>query len=367
LKKFVGIFFIILLLSMMSIVSSASAEDLYSENLIPAMTSATTPSGKVTASSVYSLTPIWKAFDGNKSYWDGTEYRAWGTGSTTGWIAYEFPTAKKISKYVIYYGTHDAGGYANGINPKNWTFEGSNDGMNWTILDTQTDITNWTDGEEKSFIFNNSTLYKTYRLNITANNGAVGGAVKLSVHEIGMMEKIDVALGTTALTAAGGGAQVDLNWSAVEDATGYKVKRSTAPGGPYTTVASNVYGTSYTDTDVVNGTTYYYVVTAINESGESGNSNEASATPQGTVTPPDDGNNALLVITLVSGLEKEYDLPMSQVNDFINWYNSRAAGTGAEVYTINKSFNKANFLSRKDYIAFSKIETFEVSEYTPEP
>jgi hypothetical protein len=48
-------------------------------------------------------------------------------------------------------------------------------------------------------------------------------------------------------------------------------------------------------------------------------------------------------------------------------YNGRAAGTGAEVYTINKSFNKANFLSRKDYIAFSKIETFEVNEYTPEP
>jgi hypothetical protein len=169
------------------------------------------------------------------------------------------------------------------------------------------------------------------------------------------------------LVAIGGNAKVDLSWTAVTGANNYNVKRSLIPGGPYTTVASNVYGTTYTDTDVVNGTTYYYVVTALNESGESGNSNEASATPQGTVTPPDDGNNALLVITLVSGLEKEYDLPMSQVNDFINWYNGRAAGTGAEVYTINKSFNKANFLSRKDYIAFSKIETFEVNEYTPEP
>jgi hypothetical protein len=171
----------------------------------------------------------------------------------------------------------------------------------------------------------------------------------------------------TDLTATDGNSYVTLNWTTVEGATGYNVKRSTVSNGPYTTVANNVYGTSFNDTDVVNGTTYYYVVTALKDGEESENSNEASATPQGAVTPPDEGNNALLVITLVSGLEKEYDLPMSQVNDFISWYNGRAAGTGAEVYTINKSFNKANFLSRKDYIAFSKIETFEVNEYTPEP
>lgn len=89
--------------------------------------------------------------------------------------------------------------------------------------------------------------------------------------------------------------------------------------------------------------------------------------PQGTVTPPTGNNRALLVITLVSGLEKEYDLPMSEVNSFTTWYAARAAGTGPEVYTINKSFNKASFLTRKDNIAFSKIELYEVNEYTPAP
>ncbi len=78
---------------------------------------------------------------------------------------------------------------------------------------------------------------------------------------------------------------VDLSWTGAEDATSYNVKRSQTPGGPYETIASNIMATTYTDTDVTNGTTYYYVVSAVNTAGESGNSNEVSATPKNpTVT-----------------------------------------------------------------------------------
>ncbi|WP_371371432.1 hypothetical protein [Sporomusa aerivorans] len=38
--------------------------------------------------------------------------------------------------------------------------------------------------------------------------------------------------------------------------------------GPYTIIASNVTGTTYADSAVTNGTTYYYVVTAITADGE---------------------------------------------------------------------------------------------------
>ncbi len=86
------------------------------------------------------------------------------------------------------------------------------------------------------------------------------------------------------LSATPGNAQISLGWTAASGATAYRVHRGTASGGPYTTVRSNLVGTAFTDTGLVNGTTYYYVVTATNGAGEGPNSNEASATPVATVT-----------------------------------------------------------------------------------
>lgn len=60
----------------------------------------------------------------------------------------------------------------------------------------------------------------------------------------------------------------------------FNVKRGPAAGGPYTLLASGVKGKTYTDTTVVNDTTFYYVVSASNRLGESGDSNEAAATPK---------------------------------------------------------------------------------------
>ncbi|WP_239619288.1 glycoside hydrolase family 48 protein [Cohnella mopanensis] len=92
----------------------------------------------------------------------------------------------------------------------------------------------------------------------------------------------------TGLTATAGNAQVALSWTASSGVTGYNVKRATTSGGPYTTVATGVAATSYTNTGLTNGTTYYYVVSAVNAAGESVNSSQASATPtapQGPAAP----------------------------------------------------------------------------------
>jgi thermitase len=124
----------------------------------------------------------------------------------------------------------------------------------------------------------------------------------------------------TNLTATAGNAQVTLNWqpgSASLYMT-YNVKRSTASGGPYQTIATGVTNTSYIDTDVINGTTYFYVVTASATTAESANSNEASATPSGAAQPvrinsggpqyvsPTTGNTFVADTFFVGGLTTSY-------------------------------------------------------------
>jgi len=81
----------------------------------------------------------------------------------------------------------------------------------------------------------------------------------------------------TNLHAAQQGGQVQLSWSAAYQATSYNVKRSDNPGGPYDNVGSGVAGTDFTDTTVTNGATYFYVVTGVNEFGESGLSHQVVA------------------------------------------------------------------------------------------
>jgi subtilisin family serine protease/subtilase family serine protease len=87
----------------------------------------------------------------------------------------------------------------------------------------------------------------------------------------------------TSVTAIGGDKQIKLSWSAVASATNYRIKRSAGAGGPYTTVA-NIKTNQFINTGLTNGTTYYYVVSAVNVLGESANSEEVSATPK----PPAD-------------------------------------------------------------------------------
>ncbi|HLH03496.1 MAG TPA: DUF4082 domain-containing protein [Bryobacteraceae bacterium] len=74
---------------------------------------------------------------------------------------------------------------------------------------------------------------------------------------------------------------VTLSWTASTspNISGYKVYRAGVSGGPYALVSGSlVSGTSYVDSNVVAGDTYYYVTTAVNSSGlESAYSNQASA------------------------------------------------------------------------------------------
>jgi fibronectin type 3 domain-containing protein len=74
---------------------------------------------------------------------------------------------------------------------------------------------------------------------------------------------------------------ITLSWTAVSGATSYNVYRGTASGfSNKTRLASDITGTTYTDTSAVAGTTYYYQVTAVNSDGLSSASNEVNAVSQ---------------------------------------------------------------------------------------
>jgi len=97
-----------------------------------------------------------------------------------------------------------------------------------------------------------------------------------------------------------GNTQVSLSWNSSLGATSYNLKRSTSSGGPYATIAPGITSTTYNNTGLINGTTYYYVVSALNSVGESGNSSQVIATPQAIVPP-----NPLPTSMLPSPLKRE--------------------------------------------------------------
>ena len=125
---------------------------------------------------------------------------------------------------------------------------------------------------------NTTTSAKPYALSLT-----ITGTAGTITHTASTTLLVNLAP-PASLTATPGNAQVSLSWPASVGATSYNVKRATVSGGPYTTVACAT-TTSYTDTGLTGGTTYYYVVSAaysagLNAGGVSADSIEASATPQ---------------------------------------------------------------------------------------
>ena len=93
---------------------------------------------------------------------------------------------------------------------------------------------------------------------------------------------------STALTARAGDAQVSLTWNAPNfdggsQVSSYTIYRGTSPGSESFLTGSTT--TSFVDASALNGTTYYYKVSATNANGEGPLSNEANATPIAAVTP----------------------------------------------------------------------------------
>jgi hypothetical protein len=135
-----------------------------------------------------------------------------------------------------------------------------------------------------------STSGVTSGLSITAGGTATLAVKFAPTSATSFSGTVTVASNATnspvSVTLTGTGVQpvqhtVALSWTAsTSTVVGYKVYRSTTSGGPYTLLTSTpVAATSYTDSTVQSGVTYFYVVTSVDSSGnESVFSNEASTT-----------------------------------------------------------------------------------------
>ncbi len=138
----------------------------------------------------------------------------------------------------------------------------------------------------------------------------------------------------TGLAATAGDGSVDLNWAdnSESDLDGYTVYRATVGGGPYTALNGTLASASaYTDATVNNGTTYYYVVTASDQSAnESGYSGEDSALPAGQ----SGGGDATVWIN-----EFHYDNDGSDSNE--SFEIAGTAGTGLSGWSV-VGYNGAN-------------------------
>jgi len=133
---------------------------------------------------------------------------------------------------------------------------------------SSTAATNYTDAQ----VTNGTTYY--YVVSAVNTNGEGANSVQAAATPSGPQPPA----APTNLVANAGNSVVSLYWHPSLSATNYNLKRSLTNGGNYAVITSTT-GTNYTDTQVTNGTTYYYVVSAVNANGESTNSAQAGATP----------------------------------------------------------------------------------------
>jgi hypothetical protein len=268
LKILLSLFLIMGVVLIFNNTKSIAAEVQYTENVIPAMTSDTSPNGTASASSVTvlgdgSLMSAYLAFDHSTS-----KLSCWQVlDSKTGWLEYEFTDKKCITKYTLQ--PRNSSPYEWQM-PKDWTFEAWDDETStWDILDSQSNITGWNVNSKKEFTFTNPKTYYKYRINV----------------------------------------------SAIEDDPTY------TKGGHYIVI---------------------------------GELEMMETVPQGA--------NATIYITMVTGEIKEYHVDSAIKQDYLTWYDDRSNGSGKAYYIFTKD-NTGGFLSRKEYLAFDKISSFEIMEY----
>ncbi|MBN9218963.1 MAG: hypothetical protein J0I79_13495 [Mesorhizobium sp.] len=131
-------------------------------SFVPKMTGLTTPTG--TVSSQNATGNAWQLFDKN-----GRTLSFLSSG-TTAWVQYQQPGGAQ--KVCNAYWVQASGGAANAEDmPTQWVVQGSNNGTNWTTIDSQVAQIGWSPYERRYFDFFNKTPFEYLRLDMEGGGG----------------------------------------------------------------------------------------------------------------------------------------------------------------------------------------------------
>jgi hypothetical protein len=213
----------------------------------------------------------WQIFDNNSStYWanlnanyssgnytGASSTTVQGTAYTGEWVQIEFPTPIKLDRYWMFPASTSTGSSLYYRAPRDFYLAGSNDGTNWSLLDTETNITDWTSGRFFSVSdASKSQAFTTFRLIINKNNG--GDRVSLALLKIFAVPNIPgngVGTGTYNITASSSYSSNGAHESAVRVFNGLLTDNWTIADQYYNSSTGN-YTRSPATTTTVSGTVY---------------------------------------------------------------------------------------------------------------
>jgi len=209
--------------------------------------------------------------------------------------------------------------------------------------------------------------YTTLAANLTGTTSYLDTATTgnttyyYAVSAVGLMgegpNSAEVSVTTPAfvlnLTGTSGSAKAVLSWDPIlSPVSTYNVKRSTASGGPYTTVATGLTSPAFTDQGVLSGVMYYYVVSVVDVNGEGPNSVQWSILPTFLPAPLQDGDIGSTASPggAFAGASGVYTL----------------AASGSEIGTSPDSFNLAWAPLTDNCVITAHISSLAGSAATPE-
>ncbi|MBW7474700.1 discoidin domain-containing protein [Paenibacillus oenotherae] len=99
---------------------------------------------------------------------DGTSTTKWLTFQNSGWLQFDYGTPVTIDGYAI-----TAANDAEERDPKQWILKGSNDGIQWTDIDTKTNENFIKRHQRNHYLLSHNTAYQYYKLELQNNSGSI--------------------------------------------------------------------------------------------------------------------------------------------------------------------------------------------------